>query len=95
MKSTMSGLGQAYLGAYLDADGNWLDGGRAYTLHVPAGVPAKLFWSATVYDVDTRCLVDNEQGRGDRRRWRTRPSRTCRCRSACRPVLRAHRASEL
>ena len=66
MKSTTPGLGQAYLGSYADAEGHWLDGAKSYTLHVPADVPAKLFWSATVYSVDTRCLVDNEQGRGDR-----------------------------
>ena len=33
---------------------------------MPADPPAKLFWSATVYDVDTRCLIDNDQQRGDR-----------------------------
>jgi hypothetical protein len=66
MKSQTPGAGQAYLGAYTDADGEWLDGGRDYTLHVPAHPPAKLFWSATVYDIDTRCLIDNEQQRGDR-----------------------------
>ena len=66
MKSQTPGVGQAYLGAYSDADGEWLDGGRNYTLHVPADPPAKLFWSATVYDVATRCLIDNEQQRGDR-----------------------------
>lgn len=66
MKSQTPGVGQAYLGAYTDGDGAWLDGGRDYTLHVPAKVPAKLFWSATVYDVATRCLIDNEQQRGDR-----------------------------
>ncbi len=41
-------------------------GDRHYTLHVPANPPAKLFWLATVYSVDTRCLIDNQQGRGDR-----------------------------
>jgi hypothetical protein len=66
MKSTTPGAGQAYLGSYTDGDGNWLDGGRHYTVHVPAEVPAKLFWSATVYDVATRCLIDNPQQRGDR-----------------------------
>lgn len=66
MKSQTPGVGQAYLGAYSDADGEWLDGGKNYTLHVPADPPAKLFWSATVYDVYTRCLIDNEQQRGDR-----------------------------
>lgn len=66
MKSQTPGVGQAYLGSYTDGAGEWLDGGRDYTLHVPADVPAKLFWSATVYDVATRCLIDNEQQRGDR-----------------------------
>lgn len=66
MKSQTPGVGQAYLGSYVGSDGQWLDGSRHYTLHVPADVPAKLFWSATVYDVDTRCLIDNDQQRGDR-----------------------------
>ncbi len=66
MKSQTPGLGQAYLGAYTDAAGNWLDGAKSYTLHVPADPPAKLFWSVTVYDIATRCLIDNEQQRGDR-----------------------------
>ncbi len=66
MKSQTPGFGQAYLSTYTDAESNWLEGAKAYTLHVPANPPAKLFWSATVYDADTRCLVDNAQGRGDR-----------------------------
>lgn len=66
MKSQTPGLGQAYLGCYTDAEGAWLDGGRSYSLHVPPDPPAKLFWSATVYDAWTRCLVDNDQQRGDR-----------------------------
>ncbi|ROP66094.1 DUF1254 domain-containing protein [Curtobacterium sp. ZW137] len=66
MKSTTPGKGQAYLGAYVDAEGAWLDGGAAYTLTVPPDVPAALFWSVTVYDVASRCLIDNAQQRGDR-----------------------------
>jgi hypothetical protein len=66
MKSQTPGLGQAYLGTYTDPDGDWLDGAKDYTLHIPPNPPAKLFWSATIYDVETRCLIDNEQGRGDR-----------------------------
>jgi len=65
MKSQTPGAGQAYLGSYTDAGGDWLDGARSYTLHIPANPPAKLFWSVTVYDIDTRCLIDNEQQRGD------------------------------
>ena len=66
MHSQTPGVGQAYLGAYTDAAGQWLDGARGYTLHVPADPPAKLFWSVTVYDTESRCLIDNAQGRGDR-----------------------------
>lgn len=66
MKSQTPGQGQAYLSCYTDAGGQWLDGGSDYTLRVPADPPAKLFWSATVYDAATRCLIDNPQGRGDR-----------------------------
>lgn len=66
MTSKTPGEGQAYLAAYTDKDGQWLDGGENYTLHVPANPPAKLFWSVTVYDSDTRALIDNEQKRGDR-----------------------------
>jgi hypothetical protein len=66
MKSQTPGMGQAYLGSYTDVHGQWLDGSRHYHLHVPADPPAKLFWNVTVYDVTTRCLIDNEQQRGDR-----------------------------
>lgn len=66
MKSQTPGLGQAYLASYTDGTGEWLDGGRDYSLHIPPNPPAKLFWSVTVYSVLTRCLVDNDQQRGDR-----------------------------
>ncbi len=36
-------------------------GGKAYKLHVPGPVPGKLFWSMTLYDVDTRCLIATDQ----------------------------------
>ena len=45
MKSTTPGSGQAYLGAYKDSEGNWLDGSKNYTLHIPPNPPAKQFWS--------------------------------------------------
>ncbi|MET1005843.1 MAG: DUF1254 domain-containing protein [Propionibacteriaceae bacterium] len=66
MKSQTPGVGQAYLGGYTDSEGRWLDGDLPYTIHIPADPPAKLFWSFTVYDVETRCLIDNDQQRGDR-----------------------------
>jgi len=66
MKSQTPGKGQAYLASYTDSTGAWLTGDRHYVLHVPADPPAKLFWSVTVYDAATRCLIDNPQRRGDR-----------------------------
>ncbi len=66
MQSTTPEEGQIYLGAYKDADGDWLDGANHYRLHVPPDPPAKAFWSTTVYDVSTRCLIDNKQQLADR-----------------------------
>ncbi len=65
MISKIPNVGQAYLGAYEDKDGNWLDGGNDYTLHIPANPPAVNFWSLTVYDAATRCLIDNPQRNAD------------------------------
>ncbi len=66
MATQKPGVGQAYLGAYKDNRGVWLDGGTSYRLHVPPNPPMKEFWSITVYDVDTRCIIDNTQQIADR-----------------------------
>jgi hypothetical protein len=66
MHGQETGWGQIYLAAYQDKDGDWLDGGQDYILHLPADVPAELFWSITLYDVSSRCLIVNEQGIPDR-----------------------------
>jgi hypothetical protein len=56
----------AYLGAYRDSAGDWLDGACTYRLRVPANPPANLFWSLTLYDLDTRSLLLNDQKIADR-----------------------------
>ena len=33
-----------------DKDGNLLDGSNTYKLHLPAGIPAKLYWAVTIYN---------------------------------------------
>jgi hypothetical protein len=66
MISKTPGLGQAYLAAYRAKDGDALDGSKTYRLRVPADVPAKNFWSMTIYDIKTRCLIDNPQRKADR-----------------------------
>lgn len=60
------GPSSAYLSAYKDKAGKWLDGGNSYRLRVPSDPPIKLFWSVTLYDVDTRALILNEQKIADR-----------------------------
>jgi hypothetical protein len=60
------GPSSAYLGAYKDKAGEWLDGGNSYRLRVPANPPIKLFWSVTLYDIDTRALIVNDQKIADR-----------------------------
>ena len=65
MLSETPGVGQRYIAAYQDKDGNWLTGGNTYKLHIPANPPAKRFWSVTAYDEDTRQMVVTPQGRPD------------------------------
>ena len=48
------------------AGGASFDGGRTYRLRVPPNPPAKQFWSITLYDVDTRRLIQNAQQIADR-----------------------------
>ena len=55
------GVGSQYLASYKDASGNYLDGGQSYRLRLPAGIPAKNFWSVTVYEAETRSLLQNGQ----------------------------------
>jgi len=59
MTTKTPGQGQQYLGIQKDKEGNWLQGGNSYTLHVPPDVPVKQFWSITLYDPETRCFIDN------------------------------------
>ncbi len=55
------GVGSQYLVAYKDASGAYLNGGQNYCLSLPTGIPAKDFWSVTVYDAETRSLLQNGQ----------------------------------
>lgn len=59
------GKGSKYLGAYVDENKEWLDGKSTYEIVIPKNVPASQFWSLTVYDNDTRCLIINKQKKSD------------------------------
>ena len=53
------GIGQQYRTGYKDDDGQFLIGSEHYTLTMPPNPPAKIFWSAVVYDVNTRTPIIN------------------------------------
>jgi len=61
MARKMVGVGSQYLLAYRDSNNDFLMGDFNYKLTLPAGIPAKNFWSATVYHPDTRSLLQNGQ----------------------------------
>jgi len=51
------GVGSQYAVAALDAEGNYLDGSKTYSLTLPPDIPAKDFWSFVNYDPQTRSLL--------------------------------------
>ena len=55
------GKGSQYAIAYLDKGGNALDGSKTYRIHLPPNVPAKDFWSFTLYDNQTRAMLQTDQ----------------------------------
>jgi len=61
MSVKMVGAGSQYAAATLDADGNYLDGGKNYRLHLPPNVPVKTFWSIIPYDTQTRSVLQTDQ----------------------------------
>jgi hypothetical protein len=58
-----AGAGSLYWLGLRDTTGAFLDGGKTYKLTVPQPVPAKLFWSITIYDPDTRSEIVTDQGK--------------------------------
>ncbi len=63
------GAGQYYLFVSRDKDGDPLDGGKSYRLHVPPNPPVHQYWSATAYDFATHALIRDTN-------WSSRSSNT-------------------
>jgi hypothetical protein len=66
MVTKTPGQGSTYLASYRDSTGSAFDGASTYQLHVPPNPPAKQFWSITLYDLSTRCLIQNKEQLADR-----------------------------
>jgi len=54
-------VGSQYLIGFLDADKNYLDGGKTYKVTLPPNIPARAFWSLIVYDNQTRSMLQTPQ----------------------------------
>lgn len=56
-----TGAGSKYPYTLHDADGDFLEGGRTYRLHLPPDPPAALFWAVTAYNVTDGTMPETEQ----------------------------------
>lgn len=54
-----AGAGSIYMATYKDNHETYLMGENTYVMHLPKDIPAENFWSATVYDADTRSIIQN------------------------------------
>ena len=57
MVAKIVGIGSQYAVAATDANGDYLDGSKTYSLTLPPDIPARDFWSFVNYDPQTRSLL--------------------------------------
>ncbi|WP_167614292.1 DUF1254 domain-containing protein [Maribellus sediminis] len=61
MAVTIPGVGSDYGIAYVDENKLPMDGSKTYKIHIPANPPAKDFWALTIYDPQTRSMLQTDQ----------------------------------
>ena len=61
MAVTKAGAGSDYGLAYVDSKKMPFDGSKTYKLNIPANPPAKNFWALTMYDNQTRSMLQTSQ----------------------------------
>ena len=61
MALTKPGAGSDYGIVGLDSEHRPLDGSKTYKLHLPPDVPVKDNWSVTIYDTQTRSMLQTDQ----------------------------------
>ena len=54
----LENVGSQYLMTVKDSQGNAFDGGKTYKATLPPKIPAARFWSFTVYDNQSRSMLD-------------------------------------
>ena len=62
MAMRLPGIGSQYLLAFQDANKQFFDGAKTYKVTLPKGIPEAKFWSLTLYDNQTRSMLDTPQG---------------------------------
>ncbi len=61
MAMRLTGVGSQYLIVMADAEKNYFDGSKTYKVTLPKDIPEANFWSFTVYDNQTRSMLDTPQ----------------------------------
>ena len=61
MAVTHPGAGSDYAIAFRDANKKAFDGSKTYRLHLPPNVPVNNFWAVTIYDTQTRSMLQTSQ----------------------------------
>jgi hypothetical protein len=62
-KTMSEKVGVVYLAPTADTQGKALEAGKNYKVHVPKDMPARQFWSVTVYDERTWSFIKNPENR--------------------------------
>ena len=57
----LTDIGSQYLIQTVDSKGEYFDGSKTYKVTLPPNIPAGKFWSFTVYDNQTRSMLDTPQ----------------------------------
>jgi hypothetical protein len=55
------GTGSDYAYGIVDADKKVFDGSKTYKLHLPPNIPINNFWAVTIYDTQTRSMLQTDQ----------------------------------